>query len=798
MTSLWTVGRRLEKLVLLQYLCIFTPLLLSGLAGAKTAQRLHGEVPPIVSSLTPVDRLADSTPIDLVIGLPLRNGELFARALHDIYDPTSPRFHQYLTPGQYTEIFCPTVASYNALLSFARANKLTVVIASPNRKSLHVRAPAAIINRVFHVTLQQYRHPTENRLFYAPDVEPTLELEEPISSVTGLNDFRLPGRFSHHLYQTRITSTDIKSAGGSGSGGLYTGSDFRAAYAPGVSLTGRGQVVGIIEFTGYTQSDIRAYETQNSLPDVPLQNVYLDGYVGGSPNEESAADIELVISMEPGISEAVIYGAGYNVAGVQDLLNEMANPTKGEPLPYQITTSYYFFYNQNVYDTLSQLAVQGQALFVASGDFGSYNEITGSGAFPPADHPLVTSVGGTELQTTGPGGPWSSETTVSFSGGGYSPWAGGDPQFAFPAWQSGINFTLSQGSTSARNAPDVAMVADNILVYDSGNWQGFAGTSASAPLWAGFMALVNEQAAAGGKPRVGFANPALYAIGKGGNCPSCFHDITTGNNFNSTNPSRYRAVEGYDLCTGWGSPNGKSLINALVEFGTWGTGESLGGNIPSAPFVVTRTNDRMDVFARAADNTLWHTWWDHGIGWGKGESLGGNIASAPFVVTRTNDRMDVFARAADNTLWHTWWDHGIGWGKGESLGGNIASAPFVVTRTNDRMDVFARAADNTLWHTWWDHGIGWGTGESLGGNIVLDAYVVTRGTAHMEVFAIANDRSLWHRGWDQSVGWTDSNSLGGVLGSSPFALTRGTNRIEIFAESTDQMLWHNWGNFLSQ
>jgi hypothetical protein len=563
-----------------------------------------------------------------------------------------------------------------------------------------------------------------------------------------------------------------------------------------VSLTGTGQVVGIVEFDGYTDSDVKAYEVQNGFPNVPLQNVYLNGYTGGNPNEESAADIELVISMAPGISEAVVYGSTYYPAGVVDLLNEMANPSKGEPLPYQITTSYYFWYDQNVYDVLSQLAVQGQALFVASGDYGSYNETTGKGAFPPADHPLVTSVGGTELQTTGPGGTWTSETTAYFSGGGYSPWAGTDPQFAFPAWQSGIDFTLSQGSTSARNAPDVAMVADNILVYDSGNWQGFAGTSAAAPLWAGFMALVNEQAAVRGKSRVGFANPALYAIGKGGNCPSCFHDITTGNNFNSTNPSRYRAVGGYDLCSGWGSPNGKSLINALVEFGTWGTGESLGGNIASAPFVVTRTNDRMDVFARAADNTLWHTWWDHGIGWGTGESLGGNIASAPFVVTRTNDRMDVFARAADNTLWHTWWDHGIGWGTGESLGGNIASAPFVVTRTNDRMDVFARAADNTLWHTWWDHGIGWGTGESLGGNIVLDPYVVTRGTAHMEVFAIANDRSLWHRGWDQSVGWTDSNSLGGVLGSSPFALTRGTNRIEIFAESTDQMLWHNWGNFL--
>src|ERR1700730_9620072 len=269
--------------------------------------------------------------------------------------------------------------------------------------------------------------------------------------------------------------------------------------------------------------------------------------------------------MAPCISEAVVYGAPYNNVGVHDLLNEMGNPTKGEPLPFQITTSYYFFYDQNVYDSLHQLALQGQALFVASGDYGSYDETTGTGAFPPADHPLVTSVGGTELQTSGPGGAWNSETAATFSGGGYSPW-GADPQFALPGWQTGIDFTSSHGSKLAGNAPDVAIVADNIAVYFNGSWQGFAGTSAAAPLWAGFMALVNEQAAARGRPRVGFANPALYAIGKGGSYPSCFYDIVTGNNFNTTNPNKYSAVKGFDLVTGWGSPNGSDLIDALAGY----------------------------------------------------------------------------------------------------------------------------------------------------------------------------------------------------------------------------------------
>jgi hypothetical protein len=246
----------------------------------------------------------------------------------------------------------------------------------------------------------------------------------------------------------------------------------------------------------------------------------------------------------------------------------MANPSKGEPLPYQISTSYSFFYDTNVYDTLTQLAAQGQALFVASGDDGAWNETTGGGDFPPADFPYVTTVGATELTTSGPRGQWVSESAAGFSGGGYSPWAKTDNHFTIPSWQAGMNLTQAHGSTTARNAPDVAMVGDHISVYEAGAWRGVGGTSLSTPLYAAFMALVNEQAANQGAPRIGFANPALYAAGRIGTCSSCYHDITVGSNFNAASPTRYQAVPGFDLVTGWGSPQGVGLIDALVSFGT--------------------------------------------------------------------------------------------------------------------------------------------------------------------------------------------------------------------------------------
>ena len=117
----------------------------------------------------------------------------------------------------------------------------------------------------------------------------------------------------------------------------------------------------------------------------------------------------------------------------------------------------------------------------------------------------------------------------------------------------------SHGSTTMRNIPDVALTADvqMFLIQNNGQAVAVGGTSAAAPLWAGFTALANQQAAANGKPRIGFLNTPIYAIGKGLNYSTDFHDISLGTN-------GFAAVSGYDLSTGWGTPAGQSLINHLA------------------------------------------------------------------------------------------------------------------------------------------------------------------------------------------------------------------------------------------
>ena len=141
---------------------------------AATRQTLAGHVPAAVARLQPVDRLSRATRLDLTIGLPLRNKDALTNLLHDLYDPASPRYHQYLTAEKFAERFAPTEQDYQAVVGFANANGLRVTGKHGNRTLLEVSGSAADIEKALHVNLRVYRHPTEARTFHAPDREPSV------------------------------------------------------------------------------------------------------------------------------------------------------------------------------------------------------------------------------------------------------------------------------------------------------------------------------------------------------------------------------------------------------------------------------------------------------------------------------------------------------------------------------------------------------------------------------------------------------------------------------------------------
>jgi hypothetical protein len=499
-----------------------------------------------------VGRLAEDGTLYLAIGLPLRNQRELDRRLQQIYDPASPGYHHYLTSAQFTEMFGPTEGDYQAVIACATAHGLRIAQNHPNRLILDVVGPVAGVEKMFHVTLRLYPHPSEGRTFYAPDVEPSVDSAVPVLDVSGLDDYMPPRPM--FVRKTPTTVQTVADATGSGPGGNFFGGDFRNAYLPGVALTGAGQVVGLFEFGAYFSNDIALYQQKAGLQNIRITNVSVGGFnltpAPGFDDGEEALDIDIVMCMAPGATIMVYEGNNGD-----SIFNRMAT----DNLAKQVSCSFGWSPpDASLNNILLEMSVQGQSVFVASGDGGAYS--SSSTIFAPDDNTNVTCVGGTTLTTSGAGGPWLSETTWAGSGGGVS------SRYPIPGYQRALSMTANHGSATQRNIPDVAAMAEAAIYWYSKNGQSGAvgGTSAAAPLWAGFLALVNQQALANGHAPLGRLNTLLYATGQGPNYNLAFHDITTGNDFNTRSPTNYAAVAGYDLCTGWGSPNGSNMINVLA------------------------------------------------------------------------------------------------------------------------------------------------------------------------------------------------------------------------------------------
>ena len=499
-------------------------------------------------------RLPATRQMRLDIVLSLRNQAELESFLPELYDPSSPSYRRFLTVEEFTTRFGPSQQDYDAVLRFAKANGFTIVGGSRDGMDVQLRGTVAAVERAFHVTMGVYRHPTENRAFYAPDREPTVNLPFRLWHISGLDNYSVPRPAIHH----RDLSVRSNAVTGSCPSNSYCGSDMRAAYYGGTALTGSGQTLGLLEYYGYDIADVDTYfANAGQTNNVPIDGISTDGASLSClyplcDDTEQTIDITQAASMAPGLSALYVFVGSTDTA----ILSSMSTHS---PLPAQLSSSWTWSPSDPSTDDpyFQKFAAQGQTFFQAAGDSGAYT--SSSKYVYPADDANVTVVGGTDLQTTKAGGGWSSETAWADGGGGYfTPDA-----IPIPSWQqlAGVINSNNQGSTTLRNSPDVAAEAnfDFYVCADqttcTANYYG--GTSFAAPMWAGYMALVNQQALINGNAPLGFINPIIYSLGLGSGYNTDFHDITSGSN-------GYPAVTGYDLATGWGSPNATGLIDALA------------------------------------------------------------------------------------------------------------------------------------------------------------------------------------------------------------------------------------------
>jgi subtilase family serine protease len=515
-----------------------------NIAAPAGKQKLRGHIPPEVASARRFEKLGRNKRLRLAIGLPLHNRQELKALLADLYDPKSPNYRHYLTSGEFTGKFGPTEEEYGRLADFIRSKGLNITNTFPDRMLLDAEGTVPDVEKAFSINLYNYRRP-DGTVFYAPDSEPSVDAGIVAGHIGGLDSTVV-------IKPMALT--------GSGPGGSFMGQDFRNAYAQGVpaSLSGTGQIVGIFAVDDYYANDIKTYKSVASLPDVQITNKYVYGSPSGiyTYNQEVSMDIEAVISMAPGC-QVYVYEEYFDstIAGYDNILQAMASDTQVKQFTCSYGSNPMGSTEVNYYQ---KIEAQGQSFFHSSGDSGAF--AAGAKAGFDMELPDITVVGGTLLTTSG--GAWSAETVWNNSSGKSS--GGICTDIPIPAYQQGITTSANAAyvSTLYRNVPDVAMVGFDVLIVCNNGTQGVGGgTSYSSPAWAGFCALINQLAVSRGNPAVGFLNPAIYAIGKGPNYTSEFHDITTGNNGSSTN---YPAVTGYDLCTGWGSPNGMPLIDDLA------------------------------------------------------------------------------------------------------------------------------------------------------------------------------------------------------------------------------------------
>ena len=519
----------------------------------------------------PIAELPAERTLSLDIVLPLRDPAGLKSFLADIYNPGSANFHHFLTVSEFTARFGPTQQDYDAVVAFAGAKGLAVTGGSRDGMDVQVKGSVSAVEKAFHVKMASYPRSTGDGSFYAPDREPSTDLPFNLWHVSGLDNYSIP----HPLY---VRKSDYAAAHGispdavvthattgSGPSASFLGSDMRAAYYGGTDLTGAGQNLGLFEFEGTDLADLTTYyKNAGQTNTVPITLFSTDGtstscedgfiarlFGFGCDDTEQTLDMTQALGMAPKLASLVMYIGSTDTAIISAM-------TTHNPLPTTIGCSWGWTpADPSTLDPyFEKMASQGQSFFAAAGDKSTWS--TSNEAWP-ADDANVVSVGGTDLITSSAGGPWASETAWVDSGGGISP-----DGIAIPAWQAaaGVINASNQGSTTLRNGPDVSANA-NFTFYVCADQttcteNEYGGTSFAAPMWAGFIALANQQAVTDQQPLVGFLNPTIYAENESGGALTTtytadFHDITSGTS------GSYSAVTGYDLVTGWGSPQAEVI-----------------------------------------------------------------------------------------------------------------------------------------------------------------------------------------------------------------------------------------------
>lgn len=476
---------------------------------------------------------------------------------------------QRMTRAQFRASHAADPAAVKAVRAFAKEFSLTVQpdTPAPGRRTIKLTGSVANMQRAFGVTLMQKT--MEGVVYRVRQGSITLpaELTDYVVAVLGLDNrpqaephFRVAG-------EVGPVSADLAQAGGfarphAGANVSYTPVQVGQLYGFPAGATATNQTIGLIELGGgFRQADITAYFKSLGQKAPKVVAVSVSGGKNSPTNSSSAdgevmLDIEVAAAVAPG-ARIIVYFAPNTDQGFIDAIATAIHDSTYNPSVISISwgapESRWTTQAMNALDAACQSAAAlGITITVASGDNGSSDGVTDGQNHVdfPASGPHVLACGGTNLQGSGSSitseTVWNAQPRGGASGGGVS------NVFALPSWQSGAGVPKATDPAGGRGVPDVAGNADPATGYSilvDGDSLVIGGTSAVAPLYAGLLALANQQ---NGRS-AGFINPVIYTA----KAKPAFRDITQGTNGN------FSAKPGWDPCTGVGSPIAPQFIKAV-------------------------------------------------------------------------------------------------------------------------------------------------------------------------------------------------------------------------------------------
>jgi kumamolisin len=395
------------------------------------------------------------------------------------------------------------------------------------------------------------------------------DLASIIEAVLGLDN--RPQARPHVRFSKQKEGTASPLAGGTS----YTPVQIAHLYNFPQGATGGGQCIAIIELGGgYRTTDLKNYFLSLGIAMPKITSKSVDGgrnkpMVDTNADGEVLLDIEVAGAVAPA-AKIVVYFAPNTDAGFLDAVKSAVHDKRNKPSVVSISwggpekgwTSQAMHAMDQAFQ---EAASMGVTVCCAAGDDGSSDLRPPEAddgllhADFPASSPYALACGGTRLKGSGSviseEVVWNEGRNDGATGGGVS------DVFALPKWQAAVNVPQSAnpGGRVGRGSPDVAGDADPLTGYQvlvDGQKGVIGGTSAVAPLWAGLIALLNQQIGSA----VGYLNPVIYSFPA---ASGAFHDITSGNNDITGRNGAYKAGRGWDACTGWGSPDGTKLLSAL-------------------------------------------------------------------------------------------------------------------------------------------------------------------------------------------------------------------------------------------